>query len=314
MNYFSKKKFFFIFAIISVLFIYSALNIKFTDTQDFKFHVFTVKFEYYGMDPVAIEKIITKPLEEKLCELDSIYEIKSTCRFNESVTSLWFYRSCNLDLTYLKIRKITEDLYNRLPGNVQTPQIYNSRSEDKSIICISMDWSKTILEKNVKPQLQSVAGVSEVIITGKDRQNIEITFDNNRIANYLITPSKIADSVSSFNTPNLITTQKSDKYISPFFIQNRINDREELSKIQVFSNENPVYLTSFSSVNSSVHKNTELELLNNTETAYINIKTSGNSNKISISDILLIDDNCVERRIAEENGILHYNPQLIMNK
>ena len=63
MNYSSKKKFFFIFAIISVLFIYSALNIKFTDTQDFKFHVFTVKFEYYGMDPVAIEKIITNAVD-----------------------------------------------------------------------------------------------------------------------------------------------------------------------------------------------------------------------------------------------------------
>ena len=161
MNYSSKKKFFFIFAIISVLFIYSALNIKFTDAQDFKFHVFTVKFEYYGMDPVAIEKIITKPLEEKLCELDSIYEIKSTCRFNESVTSLWFYRSCNLDLTYLKIRKITEDLYNRLPGNVQKPQIYNSSSEDKSIIFTIV--SLLLIIKRLSRTVYSNCGPSDVI-------------------------------------------------------------------------------------------------------------------------------------------------------
>ena len=37
-------------------------------------------------------------------------------------------------------------------------------------------------------------------------------------------------------------------------------------------------------------------------------------NGINISDIILIDDSCIERRVAEESGILTYNPQLIMNK
>ena len=37
-------------------------------------------------------------------------------------------------------------------------------------------------------------------------------------------------------------------------------------------------------------------------------------NKIDISNIIFIDDNCTERKYAQENGILTYNPQLIMNK
>ena len=37
-------------------------------------------------------------------------------------------------------------------------------------------------------------------------------------------------------------------------------------------------------------------------------------NKIDILDLVLIDDSCIERRTAEENGIITYNPQLIMNK
>ncbi|HAJ77977.1 MAG TPA: hypothetical protein DCO89_02810 [Clostridiales bacterium] len=37
-------------------------------------------------------------------------------------------------------------------------------------------------------------------------------------------------------------------------------------------------------------------------------------NKIDVSNIILIDDSCTERRTAEEGGIFTYNPQLIMNK
>ncbi len=37
-------------------------------------------------------------------------------------------------------------------------------------------------------------------------------------------------------------------------------------------------------------------------------------NKIDISSIVLIDDSCIERKIAEESGISTYNPQLIMNR
>lgn len=36
-------------------------------------------------------------------------------------------------------------------------------------------------------------------------------------------------------------------------------------------------------------------------------------NKIDISEIIFIDDNCTERKYAQEKGILTYNPQLIMN-
>ena len=37
-------------------------------------------------------------------------------------------------------------------------------------------------------------------------------------------------------------------------------------------------------------------------------------NNTDIKDIILIDDSCIERRVAEECGFLTYNPQLIMNK
>lgn len=37
-------------------------------------------------------------------------------------------------------------------------------------------------------------------------------------------------------------------------------------------------------------------------------------NNIDINDIVLIDDNCTERKDAQKKGILTFNPQLIMNK
>lgn len=284
MNYHAKKKFFFVFAIISILFSYSASHIKFSDIHNSKFHTFSIKFKYYGIDPIAIEKIITKPLEEKFCELDSLYELKSTCRFNESITTAWFYSSANQDHIYLKIRKITEDLYNSLPQNVQRPEIYNSSSEDKSITCIAINCPDTILEKNIKPHLESIPGVSEVIISGKNNQTVSIQFDNKHISNYHIIPSNISKAVNFFNAPNLIASKKSGLFKSSFFIKNKIESKEELSDIQLFQGKSTLNLSTIADINFSTQKQNELELLNNTKTAYINIKASENSNKINISE------------------------------
>lgn len=37
-------------------------------------------------------------------------------------------------------------------------------------------------------------------------------------------------------------------------------------------------------------------------------------NKIDIGDIIFVDDSCAERNMAQEKGILNFNPQLIANQ
>lgn len=283
MNFLKPKKAFFIFSIITIIFSYAILKLNYSNTTESKYNIYSIKFNYYGIDPLVMERLITKPLEEKLIELDSICELKSTCRFNESITTAWFYKTADTDSTYLKIRTITENLYNTLPNSVQKPQIINSNTEEKAVICISLNADKDYIEKYIKSKIESINGVTEVIISGTENKNISINFNNMLIANYHITPDQIAKTISIENSSNISAEKKSSSSKSSYFFNNRLNCEHELPQIKLLTEKSSINLNHIARITQSVQPKTETVLLNNIETSFINIKTSDSSNLINIS-------------------------------
>lgn len=305
MNYKNNKRILFILIIFSIIFLYAIKNIKIKNDAITNDLIFSIQFEYFGMDAKQIENLITIPLEKKLFELDYIKQIKSSSEYNQMRTTVWFHHNANKDSSYLEIRKIVEDLYSILPQDVQKPKIYYSDIEDKAAICISIYGSKTYIEKNIKPKFESIDDVAIVEILGGNNNQLNIQFDNFKLSNLKLQPYSIQNSINNLNQENIFSIQKNNQYKNYFFFKNKSSSISDFSCSTIFNNKENIPTNQIADFFYSPQDKTEIILLNNNETIFLNIKTQSNSNLIKISDECKKILN--ERELKELSPVIMYD-------
>ncbi|WP_191017570.1 efflux RND transporter permease subunit [Treponema zioleckii] len=93
-NWFVAKKFvFFVLASITAIIVIGVSNVEIGVKSNSKHDVFSIEFEYYGMDSSKIEELITIPLEQKLLGLENLLELTSTTEYGKSVTTVYFKKT-----------------------------------------------------------------------------------------------------------------------------------------------------------------------------------------------------------------------------
>lgn len=267
--------------LISAFFSYSLTKIKIGNSNSSQYSIYSIIFEYYGIDPLKLEKIITIPLEEQLSQLDAVHEIKSTIQFNKTITTIQFYKTADINSIYQNISQITDSIYSSLPSNVQKPQIISSDIEQKPVICISFDADKNYIERNIKPAFEAINDVTEVIISGGTKDIISISFLPEKLHSLNLSPYDISDTVNNENSENLFISSESKNYISNIYFNNCLNSINQLNK--TILTEKSIPLSNIAKINLTQDLPDELVLLNNKDSLFLCIKTTSDANLISIS-------------------------------
>ena len=253
--------------LISAFFSYSLTKIKIGNSNSSQYSIYSIIFEYYGIDPLKLEKIITIPLEEQLSQLDAIHEIKSTIQFNKTITTIQFYKTADINSIYQNISQITDSIYSSLPSNVQKPQIISSDIEQKPVICISFDADKNYIERNIKPVLEAINDVTEVIISGGTKDIISISFLPEKLHSLNLSPYDISDTVNNENSENLFISTDSKAYISNIYFNNSLNSINQLNKTILIEKNIP--LSNIATINLTQDTPEELVLLNNKKSLFL---------------------------------------------
>lgn len=277
-----KTRNIFIIIIISLFFSFSIKFLKFSHSTNFNNLIFLIKYEYYGIDAQQIEKLLTIPLEEELYTLENIIEIKSTSQLNQSITTVTFNSEAKYDSTYLAIRKITEHFSNSLPREVQPCKILISHTESNNIICASFNCKKIDLEK-YKQQFENIPGVSEVIINGREDNNIIVEFSNLKLSNLKLTTMDIKNAVQINNQNNIAVRQTTANSITRLSFNNRIENFEDFGNINIIKDELIIPLNTISRIYYGNSSESDIFLINNSEASVLNLKMDSDANLISVS-------------------------------
>ena len=127
---------FFVFAAVTVCLIACALRIEIGESYDGRYTVFSVEFDYYGVDADKIERLVTIPLEEKILPLAELVELNSSAENGKSTTTAYFNKKVDAKNVYLSIGNVVDTLYELLPRDVQKPRIYASDAHSGSVSII----------------------------------------------------------------------------------------------------------------------------------------------------------------------------------
>ncbi|MFD0669546.1 efflux RND transporter permease subunit [Ramlibacter sp. MAHUQ-53] len=168
--------------------------------------VVTVSVKYPGASAEVVESQISKPLEDSIAGIDAVDVITSISRAEQSQISVRFRLEKDADAAAAEVRDRTSRVRNRLPATIDEPVIAKVEADAFPVIWLAFSSDtlnplqiNDLVNRVVKPRLQTVTGVADVRIFGERKYAMRVWLDPDRMAGYRLTPQDIEDAVRRNN-------------------------------------------------------------------------------------------------------------------
>ena len=168
--------------------------------------VVTVSVRYAGASAEVIESQVTKPLEDSIAGIDGVDVITSISRADQGQISVRFRLEKDADSAAAEVRDRTSRVRNRLPQAIDEPVIAKVEADAFPVIQIGFSSETlTALQINdlvnriVKPRIQTVTGVADVRIFGERKYAMRVWLDTDKLAAYRLTTQDVEDAIRRSN-------------------------------------------------------------------------------------------------------------------
>ncbi|MFZ2649716.1 MAG: efflux RND transporter permease subunit [Burkholderiaceae bacterium] len=168
--------------------------------------VVNVSTRLVGASSEVIESQVTKPLEDSISGIEGVDIVTSVSRSEESQITVRFKLSKNPEAGAADVRDRVSRVRARLPDSVDEPVVAKVEADATPTIWISFS-SETrsaleltdLIERVVRPRLQTVSGVADVWIRGDRRFSMRIWVDPDKLAAYRLTVQEVEDALRKQN-------------------------------------------------------------------------------------------------------------------
>ncbi len=168
--------------------------------------IITVATSYVGANADIIESQITEPLEEVVNGIAGIRSITSVSRDGRSTLTVEFNLEVDLETAANDVRDKVSQAVERLPPDTDPPVVEKADADASPIMFINIySESRSLLEltalaDNVfKERLQTINGVSSIMIWGSKRYAMRLWIDPEKLAAYNLTPIDVRNALLAEN-------------------------------------------------------------------------------------------------------------------
>jgi len=166
----------------------------------------TVTTRLLGASSEVIESQVTKTLEDSIAGIDGVDIMSSISRTEQSQITVRFKLSKDPDTAAAEVRDRVARVRGRLPSSVDEPVIAKVEADATPTIWLAYT-SETmsalemteLINRVVKPRLQTIAGVADVQIGGDRRYAMRIWLDPDLLASYRLTVQDVEDALRRQN-------------------------------------------------------------------------------------------------------------------
>ncbi|QJC56793.1 Efflux pump membrane transporter BepE [Polaromonas vacuolata] len=168
--------------------------------------VVTVSVNYSGASAEVIESQVTKPLEDSIAGIDGVDVITSISRAEQAQISVRFRLEKDADSAAAEVRDRTSRVRNKLPQTIDEPVIAKVEADAFPVMQIAFSSESMtplqitdLVNRIVKPRLQTVTGVADVRIYGERKYAMRVWLDSDRLAAYRLTTQDVEDAIRRNN-------------------------------------------------------------------------------------------------------------------
>ncbi|WNQ10590.1 efflux RND transporter permease subunit [Paenibacillus aurantius] len=171
--------------IVTAAGLYSGFNMKQETLPNISLPYLVVTTVYPGAAPEGVVEQVTKPLEQRLKNLDGLKNLNSNSMENVSSLTLEYNFGTDMDKAMNDIRQSVDAV--KLPQGAQKPEISKISFNSFPVISVSAAGGKDleeltrVVEEEFKPALEGVPGVASVSIAGQYLKEVQLTFNKEKL-------------------------------------------------------------------------------------------------------------------------------------
>jgi len=160
---------------------------------------------YPGATPADMEELIVDPIEEVINELDDIKKMTSTAKDGLALIGVEFITGSDPDDKYSDVVQKVNSIRNTFPADILSLEINKWTISDVQILQIALHsstaaYARLEYEADVlKQQLEKTAGVQKVKTWAYPEQEVRISIDLVRMAQFNLSLSQVIQSMQSAN-------------------------------------------------------------------------------------------------------------------
>lgn len=150
-----------------------------------------VQTEVPGFAPDQVEALITQPLENALSGANGLSSMRSKSIQGLSIITLTFTSGSNLSRLRQLVSERLQQAASSLPAAAHAPVLLPLSSSAGIVLTIGITSDtlsamqlRTLADWSLRPQLLSVAGVSDVNVTGGEQRQVQIQIHPQALARY----------------------------------------------------------------------------------------------------------------------------------
>jgi len=168
--------------------------------------VVTVSTRLIGASSEVIESQVSKPLEDSLAGIDGVDVITSISRSEQSQISVRFKLEKSPDDAAADVRDRVSRVRGKLPDAIDEPVIAKVEADATPTIWLAFSSNTLsplqitdLINRIVKPRVQTVPGVADVQVFGDRLFSMRIWLDPDRLASYKLTVQDVEDALRRQN-------------------------------------------------------------------------------------------------------------------
>ena len=140
-----------------------------------------------GLPPAEIRTLVVMPLEDALASVRGVRNMYSVIRSGGALLTLEFGWNDNTLSAAARVREIIDTVYPLLPDGAAKPEVLPAQDEDPLLV-YSLDVKGSSLssirdsgEDELKSTIAQVSGVSQVLVSGGMKREVEIRVDQEKV-------------------------------------------------------------------------------------------------------------------------------------
>jgi multidrug efflux pump subunit AcrB len=189
-----------VFTLLVFLGIQAVRQVPRTEDPHFPVPGYIVVATMPGTDPVDVEQLLVKPIEDALDGLDNVDELNSNAGNGVAVIFVRFDWNENADRKYDEVTREINALRPTLPGtaSIRVERFRTTEAAIRQIALVSDDLPYRRLEKiadNLRERLDRVPGVRDTRYWGAPQSELRVAVDLGRLAELNVPVTAVSDAI-----------------------------------------------------------------------------------------------------------------------
>ena len=241
------------------------------------------------MAPEYMENHVVVPLEGAIGTLEGIESIESNVNSRQSSIVVYYQKNVNFKYAYLKLQEKINEMQSSMPENVRVnvakvdlQQLNSQFMELQARGEGGIDRVRTIVDQDIKPDLENIDGIAAVNVYGGKQRSIEIILDTKACEAYNITTGKVRSVLSQNTGSRTYVGNLKEKTVQYFVhVTAEYTQVEDIENLVVANG--PILLKDVAEVRFGVKEETSFSRVNGKDAVTILLVNDSQANMIELS-------------------------------